>query len=242
SGGAGAMGKILQLLGINSGTTLPSTDYTGAGAGGNAAIWQDYLNRNPDVMADYQSHAQQYQAAGASPLEFAARHYAEHGQAEGRQLNGAPTTGAAASALETIRNYPGYQFRFNEGLRAVDQGASARGTLGSVGAQRDEIAFGQGLAETSWDDYLSRLFGVAQLGENAGAQTGAQGVATGQNVGASMLAAGQAQASGTVGSANAITGGINNGLAMYSLFKGTGGGSPLDLIANSGGADVGSLY
>ncbi len=73
--------------------------------------------------------------------------------------------------------------------------------------------FGQNYAmQNAWNPYVSQLNSLASLGENAGAMTGQIGQATGANVAQTQLAAGQAAASGTVGSANAITGGINTGI------------------------------
>lgn len=57
---------------------------------------------------------------------------------------------------------------------------------------------------------FNRLAGIAGLGQVANQTSAQAGIAGGQQIGNSMQAAGQAQASGIVGSANAISGGLSN--------------------------------
>jgi hypothetical protein len=47
----------------------------------------------------------------------------------------------------TFQSSPGYQFQLEQGLRAVDAGASAKGMLRS-GATQAEQKFGHGLANS----------------------------------------------------------------------------------------------
>ena len=73
--------------------------------------------------------------------------------------------------------------------------------------------YGQNYAmQNAWNPYVSQLNTLAQNGQNAGASLGTIGATTGNSVANTQLAAGQAAASGIVGSANAITGGINTGI------------------------------
>jgi len=48
-------------------------------------VFASYTQRNPDLQANYEAN---WKGKGVSQAEFGAMHYAKHGQAEGRQLEG----------------------------------------------------------------------------------------------------------------------------------------------------------
>jgi hypothetical protein len=52
---------------------------------------------------------------------------------------------------------PGYQFRFEEGMRALDRGAAARGGLLSGGYARKAIRYGQGFASNEYANVYNRI-------------------------------------------------------------------------------------
>lgn len=54
---------------------------------------------------------------------------------------------------------PGYQFMFNQGQRAVQSGAAAKGTLLTGGTLKDLATFGNGLASTYDDKFYNRYTG-----------------------------------------------------------------------------------
>ena len=153
---------------------------------------------------------------------------------------GGPNNQTAGSSLSALQNYPGYQFGLQQGGQALDRSAASRGLLLSGAQLQDSQQFGQGYAQqqgwqpyvSSLQNYTSNLSGLAGLGENAAATAGNQGVMSGQGIASSQLAAGQAQASGIVGSANAINGGINSGIAgglnssLLAYQLSGGGGQP----------------
>lgn len=105
-------------------------------------------------------------------------------------------------------NSPDYQFAFNQGTAALDASAASKGLLLSGAQVKDAQTFGQGLASQQYGNYVNRLLSLSQIGASAGTSAGAQVGATTQSLGA-------AQASGLVGAANSITGGLNN----YSQYK-----------------------
>ena len=117
---------------------------------------------------------------------------------------------------------PGYQFRLEEGTRAIDRSAAARGRLMSGGTLRELTRYGQGLASAEFNSYANRLGDLAGIGSSvatAGGQLGA--TAAGQvGVGSNALAGtiqagGTAQASGIVGSSNAMLGGIQGAIGQF---------------------------
>jgi len=145
----------------------------------------------------------------------------------GGSNGGAPNAAAATSALT---QFPGYQFGLQQGTQALDRSAASQGRLLSGGQLKAAQQYGQGYAmQNAWQPYVNQLNTSAGLGENAAAMVGNQGVQTGANVGASQLAAGQAQASGTIGTNNAIQGGLQSALLAYALQNQSG-----NAVANAG--------
>ncbi len=146
---------------------------------------------------------------------------AEIAQLQGQIATAQEGGGAAGPDYSAFFKSPGYDFRFNEGLRASDRSAASRGMLMSGGHMRELQRYGQGLASSEFGNYanrLSALAGIGQTATTAGGQFGA--TAAGQvgqsaaNIGQSIMAGGQATASGIVGGQNAmaqgITGAFNN--------------------------------
>lgn len=131
----------------------------------------------------------------------------------------APWRNAGSAALQTLAGQvgqgwgpgsPGYDFQFNEGMRAVNNGLAARGMTDSGAAMKAAERFGQGLAATARGEELNRLQALAGVGQTATSQ----GVAAGQgtaNAQAGLVAGlGQSMANlygqqGTA-AANGITG------------------------------------
>lgn len=137
---------------------------------------------------------------------------------------------------------PSYQFRLNEGLKALDRQASARGGLISGGALKAAQRYGQDVASTEFGNAYNRLAGLAGVGQTA---TGAMGNAAstyGANAGNLMTSGAAARASGYVGGANALTGGLNsylnytqnqNLLNRFMPQFGGGGGGGTGMLPNS---------
>ena len=119
---------------------------------------------------------------------------------------------------------PGYEFARGEGIRAIDQGASARGMLGSGARLRELTRFGTGIANQEYGNWLSRLQALAGAGQAASGQAASLAQQGGQNVANLTMAGGQAQAAGTVGQANALLGGLNQGLGLWAMMNPQGGG------------------
>lgn len=124
---------------------------------------------------------------------------------------------------------PGYEFRFDEGVRALDRSAAARGSLRGGGHERELIRYGQGIASDEFGNYANRLASLAGMGQGATVTTGQFGQQTAGAIGNIALGGAQAQASnladaatarasGYVGAGNAIQGGASNYL-LYSLLN-----------------------
>lgn len=137
--------------------------------------------------------------------------------------NGFPASAGGQSAINSsLANFtqtPDYLFAFQQGQRALDAGMSKRGgTLqGGGGYAQAAQQFGQGLAGQQFGNYFNRLFALTQLGANAAGQGAGLAQNFAQMGSNSYGDIGNAKASGIVGAANAITGGIDN-IASYALM------------------------
>ena len=143
-------------------------------------------------------------------------------------LNGQP---AQTAATEQFRTDPGYQFQLQEGLNAIDAGAASKGMLTSGSTIKAEQKFGQGLADQSFQNYYTRLNGLANQGYTANAQGGQNliGAAGGQAAIANQQAQTDVSAAGTQasiygGEARGVGNAVNSGLNSYttSLYSGNG--------------------
>jgi hypothetical protein len=145
---------------------------------------------------------------------------------------------------------PAYNFQLQQGQQGVlNQDASSTGAL-SGSAQKDLINYNQNLANTSFNNAFnqyqtqqgniySRLAGVAQTGQNAASNTGQQGTALAGQAAQSATNIGTAQAAGTVGAANALTGGLSSAAPWLAY----GGGAPSTASSSAGGTlDAGGGY
>ena len=104
---------------------------------------------------------------------------------------------------------PSYQFRFGEGMKALDRQAAARGGLISGGALKAAQRYGQDFASQEFGNAYNRLAGLAGIGQTATSNMGNAAGNFGVNAGQNYMGAANARASGYVGAANALTGGLN---------------------------------
>jgi hypothetical protein len=74
--------------------------------------------------------------------------------------------------LETLRNSPGYQFRLNEGMGALNRSLAARSKVFSGEALRESQELGQGIADQTYNDYLNQLIKQSAAGQAAAGDMG----------------------------------------------------------------------
>lgn len=118
-----------------------------------------------------------------------------------------------------LEQTPGYQFARTQGLKSVQNSAAARGLGASGAALKGAANFATGLADQTYQTQFglentnrtnayNRLMGVAQLGQNAAAQTGAYGTQTSLAQSGNTIGAGNATGAAWMAGA----GGVNNAL------------------------------
>lgn len=142
---------------------------------------------------------------------------------------------------------PGYAFRMQQGQQGIERSASARGGVLNGGALKEQTRYGQEFASgeygKAYDRYnndlttrFNRLSSIAGTGQTATAQTGALGTQVAGQIGENYLQAGNARASGYVGSANAINNGaqtIGNYFMSQQMMKPTNvGATPMPNAQN----------
>lgn len=137
-------------------------------------------------------------------------------------------------------NSPGYQFSLNAGQNAIRRGATASGGLYSTNTLLNLNNYSEGQAATHYNDYVQQLLQMAGLGGAAVAGTGAAATNYGNNASTLALSAGNANASGALGSANAWGNAVNQlgGMNWQKIFSG-GSNAGAD-VGNTGGDAYGS--
>lgn len=147
----------------------------------------------------------------------------------------------------TLEQTPGYQFALKQGLRAVQNSATARGLGNSGAAMKGAADYATGLASGTYQQQFNnamlnqqnafnRLMGVTQIGQSSAAGVGAQGTQTAANVGNALMGGANAQAAAGIAGANAFNTALSGlgGMSMAGKFDGlygsmsnalTGGGN-----------------
>ena len=144
----------------------------------------------------------------------------------GVNIDASNAAGDQAAAFGRFQTSPGYQFRLQQGVNALDRSAAARGMVLS-GAQGKALTdYGQGVASNEYGNYIGGL--------NTMSGRGAQGVTGIAGIDASLTNAGNQdyltgalkQAQSYSDSANALAAGIKGGVnSLFSLgaYGGSGG-------------------
>lgn len=100
-------------------------------------------------------------------------------------------------------NSPDYAYALQQGVRASDRSAAARGALGSGGHSGDLMQLGQGLALQNADNYWNKLAGRAGQGQSTAQNLGGLGANMATNIGNNAMNAANARASSYANTANA---------------------------------------
>ena len=227
-GGAALVGGVI------SAQAAQGAAQTQAGAAENAqAISQQEFQtitgqEQPFMQAGYGAQAELNYGMGIGPNQT--------------PTQGAPGFGyGSLSTPFTTQNWqqlsPQYNFTKQQGQQGVlNADASQQGSL-SGSAAKDLINYNQSAAnqsfgqafnqyQTQQGNIFSRLSGIAQLGQNAAANTGQQGTALAGQQAQSATNIGTALGAGQIGQANAYSGAISS--AMPWLYA---GGQPVNPIS-----------
>ena len=201
----GLTGALIGSAVIGAGSSIISGSKASK-AQKNAAAQQvaEQRRQYDQTRADYEPWRQ----AGTSALGRLTREMGLDGQP--------PSTQFTAS--------PGYNFRLNEGIKATERSAAARGLLKSGASMKAIQRYGEGLAASEYDSYWNRLAGIAGVGQTATDSTTAAGMNATNNISQAYRDMGNARASSYANTGSAINSGVNNVLSAYLFSKGGGFG------------------
>jgi len=117
-------------------------------------------------------------------------------------------------AMGQFQTGPGYQFAMDQGTKALESGAAARGNTYSGAQGKALTQYGQGMANQEWSNHLGRLAGLSTGGQQAAGSQGqfSQGMADARFKGGASRADTLLGMSGLMG---------NTRLAGANLFAGT---------------------
>lgn len=118
---------------------------------------------------------------------------------------------------------PDYQFNLNEGQKAIDRSAAARGGLLSGGAVREGTRYASGLASREYSNFVDRLMQQAGLGATGIGASASAGANTAGLVGNAAMNGANARGSAYLTGANALNSSVQGGLQNFLLAKYLGG-------------------
>jgi hypothetical protein len=223
--GYGAAGNDLRT-GANAAGALINTGYGSAG---------QRLQQAGAEAQGYLATGRETAGAGVTNANALLQPYIDQG---GRalgvvgDLSGANGVDAGRAAMGNFQASPAYQWNMDQGLRAIDAGASAKGMLVSGGTRRAEQTYGAGLASNEFGQYYNRLSGLATQGLAASGTAGSNIMAGAGRQGefdrlsaANAVGTGNSLAQNDVGMGTALAGintGLGSGLATLDTGLGTG--------------------
>lgn len=125
---------------------------------------------------------------------------------------------------------PGYKFTLDQGLQSVQNAAAAKGLGISGAALKGAASYATGLADSTYKtqfdidqanktNSFNKLLDLTRVGQSAAGATAQLGTQSAQNAGQFSTSGANAQASGTIGSANALTGAFNNAAGLYQAYN-----------------------
>lgn len=159
------------------------------------------LNQGYDKAASYYAPLVASTGAGATA----------YGNASG--ANGSAGLKTAMDDFHNSGQYGNFGFALTNGLQALDRTHAAAGNLASGNADADTLKYATGLADNTYNSYLSGL--SPYLGANANAVAGASGVETGRGNALNSSFQGQGNAANTT----QTTIGNNNAAAEMNNYK-----------------------
>jgi hypothetical protein len=187
--GAGAIGAIGSIAGasIQSNAAQKAAQEQLQGTQESIATQQGMFNTAQSALSPYYTAGDQSQSTLQSLLN----------------------PGTQNSTLESL---PGFQFQSQWGDLSATNQLAAEGLGGSSGAVGKALSdYNQGLAGTYYTNYANTLQQSVNSGLGAASALAGNATNTGQAIGQTQQAGANAVASGTLGSANAISGALSSG-------------------------------
>jgi hypothetical protein len=113
---------------------------------------------------------------------------------------------------------PGYQFRMDEGRKALEHSAASRGLLKSGATAKALTRYSHDVASNEYDKWWNRNAALAGIGQTATNTGVSAGNAAAGNIGNALMQGGQARASGYANEFNALAGGANSLASLAGMY------------------------
>lgn len=159
--GAGAIGAAAISSNAQKKASQQATKAAQTATDQNIALQRDIYGQNKGVLSPY---------VGVGTQATGALNALLYGN----------DNGASMRALEAS---PGYQFRVNQGMNALNTGWAARGLLNSGAAQKAAITFGQNIGSEEYNNRFNQLAQQQGVGLSAGNALAGVGTTFANNVG-----------------------------------------------------------
>jgi len=168
--------SLIGAAGSLGGSAIASRGARGA-ADTQAAAGREALDLQREIFATQRADLAPWRAGGEVALDELLR---MSGLGESPAGSGAPTSSSNTRLLDGSLGSdgvyqfkptdPSYNFRFDEGHRAVQRGAGARGDVLGGRAAKELLLYGQGAASQEFGAQFNRLASIAGIGQTATSQ------------------------------------------------------------------------
>lgn len=127
----------------------------------------------------------------------------------------------AQSPTDWLRNTPGYEFNFKEGMRGLNTGLASQGRLFSGDAGREAIRYGQNYGDRIYNQERNALFNLAGMGQVSQGQSQQAGQNYANNSANLNMNNANARASSYQNSANAWTNALGGaaGAGLWAMGR-----------------------
>ena len=194
------------------------------------------------------------QRSSTSPITFSNGSGSGGGVAQGSAFGGGTANGGSPD-YSAFWKSPDYNVAMSEGLRGLTNSSNDWNPGGFGGrTDMDRMQYASNLGTQTFNNFTSRLMGIAGFGSNAAGNTGGLGQSTAGRVTDTLNNRGLAQANGLYGAANAYTnlaGNLSDRLSGWNgdrsgyqsgMSGGGGGGFGNSLLGKQAGSGQGSMW
>ena len=207
-GGKKALGGVTDAIGItNHAGDAALAAQQAATRDANATTWAMFNQGRADQ--------QPWRDAGAKSLG---------------ELSGQMGDLSRSFTMTDFQQDPGYQFRMDEGQKALERGAAAKGGLMGGGTLKALSRYGQDFASNEYtnaynrfnndrDQRYSKLSSLAGVGQSTSAQMANNGMQAGQQVAQNQIGMGNAQAANSMAQSNRLGNMIGQGAGIAAMFS-----------------------
>lgn len=227
SGGAGVAGAIGAIGGAIAGGNNNQDNM----AQGNT-LWDWGKKILPSVLDIYSGYSAKKTSENAAEIEALARAeanqlikdqwedtkgalkpYSEGGHRPfemQQELVGAKGVDAQEQAFQNYRESPGVAWAREQGLKGVNQQASATGNLGGGNRLKRLTEYSQGMALQDFNNYFNRLGSATGVGLAASQAMAGVGGQAAMGQAANVVGAGESRAAGQIAGQNSFNSGLGN--------------------------------